>query len=135
MTADPPRQSKKTIVLVGLMGAGKTSVGRRLADMLALDFIDADEEITKAAGCSIEDIFEDYGEKAFRCFGSRMSAVQIRPPRPFISVSYATGRETAKTDVWLFVWPFGPRATGSSYTSARCRGFKPFRPDQPLSVT
>ena len=66
MTADPPQQSMKSIVLVGLMGAGKTSVGRRLADMLALGFVDADEEITKAAGRSIEDIFEDYGEKAFR---------------------------------------------------------------------
>jgi len=48
------------------MGAGKTSVGRRLADMLEMDFVDADEEISKAAGCSVEDIFEDYGEKAFR---------------------------------------------------------------------
>jgi shikimate kinase len=66
MTADPPQQLKKTIVLVGLMGAGKTSVGRRLADLLALNFVDADEEITRAAGRSIEDIFEDYGEKAFR---------------------------------------------------------------------
>ncbi|MBT7943676.1 MAG: shikimate kinase [Alphaproteobacteria bacterium] len=66
MIADPSKKSGKTIVLVGLMGAGKTNVGRRLATMLDLDFVDADEEISKAAGCSVEDIFEDYGEKAFR---------------------------------------------------------------------
>ena len=62
-----PRQSiDRSIVLVGLMGAGKTSVGRRLAKRLAMPFCDADEEIVKAAGCSIEDIFEIYGEAAFR---------------------------------------------------------------------
>jgi len=66
MTADPPQQPEKTIVLVGLMGAGKTSVGRKLATMLEMDFVDVDEEISKAAGCSIEDIFEDYGEEPFR---------------------------------------------------------------------
>jgi len=55
-----------TLVLVGLMGAGKTCVGRRLADRLELPFVDADTEIEKAAGCSITDIFEYYGEDAFR---------------------------------------------------------------------
>lgn len=54
------------IVLIGLMGAGKTSVGRRLAQRLGLNFIDADDEIVKAAGCSIPEIFDVYGEKAFR---------------------------------------------------------------------
>lgn len=56
----------RSIVLVGLMGAGKTSVGRKLAKALELPFTDADEEVVKAAGCSIEDIFELYGEAAFR---------------------------------------------------------------------
>ncbi|MBT3911062.1 MAG: hypothetical protein HOF27_15500, partial [Rhodospirillaceae bacterium] len=46
------------VVLVGLMGAGKTSIGRRLADTLGIPFIDTDEEIVNAAGCSIADIFE-----------------------------------------------------------------------------
>jgi shikimate kinase len=58
----PPR----TIVLVGMMGAGKTAVGRRLATRLDLPFIDADEEIEAAAGCSIEDIFTLRGEEEFR---------------------------------------------------------------------
>ncbi len=48
------------------MGAGKTSVGRRLATLLELDFTDADHEIEAAAGCTIEDFFELYGEPAFR---------------------------------------------------------------------
>ena len=54
------------IVLVGLMGAGKTSIGRRLATRLGLPFSDADDEIEKAAGSSIEDIFERLGEERFR---------------------------------------------------------------------
>ena len=54
------------IVLVGLMGAGKTSIGRRLAASLDIAFIDSDEEIIKAAGHSIPDIFKIYGESKFR---------------------------------------------------------------------
>lgn len=56
----------KPIVLIGLMGAGKSSVGRRLAHRLRLPFADADEEIVKAAGRSVAEIFEVYGEAAFR---------------------------------------------------------------------
>jgi shikimate kinase len=56
----------KTLVMVGMMGAGKTAIGRRLAARLGLPFTDADDEISKAAGCSIEDIFERHGETAFR---------------------------------------------------------------------
>ncbi len=65
MTSDP-KPADKPIVLVGLMGAGKTCVGSRLATRYGLPFTDADEEIAKAAGCSVEDIFELYGEAAFR---------------------------------------------------------------------
>jgi shikimate kinase len=54
------------IVLVGLMGAGKTSIGRRLAERLDLPFVDADVEIEKAAGKSIPDIFAEHGEAHFR---------------------------------------------------------------------
>ena len=49
------------IVIVGLMGAGKTSIGRRLAARLGLPFRDADTEIETAAGCTIPDIFERFG--------------------------------------------------------------------------
>ena len=54
------------IVLVGLMGAGKTSVGRRLAEKLDIPFVDADHEIEEAAGKSIAEIFSDHGEAYFR---------------------------------------------------------------------
>ncbi len=54
------------IVLVGLMGAGKTSVGRRLAEKLDIPFVDADHEIETAAGKSIAEIFADHGEDYFR---------------------------------------------------------------------
>lgn len=56
----------RSVVLVGLMGCGKSAIGRRLAAKLALPFVDADEEIEKAAGKSIEDIFADHGESYFR---------------------------------------------------------------------
>lgn len=56
----------RSIVLVGLMGCGKTSVGRRLAARLGLPFIDADEEIEKAAAMTITEIFADHGEALFR---------------------------------------------------------------------
>ena len=57
---------QRSVVLVGLMGCGKSAIGRRLAAKLALPFVDADEEIEKAAGKSIEDIFADHGEPYFR---------------------------------------------------------------------
>jgi len=57
---------RKTIALVGMMGAGKSSVGKRLAARLGAQFRDADAEIEKAAGCPITDIFDRLGEKAFR---------------------------------------------------------------------
>ena len=54
------------IVMVGLMGAGKTSVGRALARRLGIEFVDSDKEIEAAAGCSVVDIFAMYGETEFR---------------------------------------------------------------------
>lgn len=56
----------KSVVLVGLMGAGKSAVGRRLAARLGQEFIDADAEIEKAADCTIDEIFQREGEAAFR---------------------------------------------------------------------
>ena len=57
---------RRTIALVGLMGVGKSSVGRRLANALNLPFRDADSEVEAAAGRSVADIFTDLGEEAFR---------------------------------------------------------------------
>jgi shikimate kinase len=66
MTAQPPAATSRTIVLVGLMGAGKSSIGRRLAQRLGLPFIDADAEIEAAADATVEEIFQRHGEAAFR---------------------------------------------------------------------
>ena len=60
------RLGSRSVVLVGLMGAGKTTVGRRLATALGLPFRDADAEIEAAAGMPVSDIFAHYGEPAFR---------------------------------------------------------------------
>ncbi|MFY0612517.1 MAG: shikimate kinase [Hyphomicrobiaceae bacterium] len=60
------RLGDRSIVLVGLMGCGKSSVGRRLAVKLGLPFVDADTEIEQAAGKTIPEIFTDYGEEHFR---------------------------------------------------------------------
>ena len=62
----PPPVPPRSLVLVGMMGAGKSAVGRRLAAVFGLPFIDADEDIETAAGCSISDIFALHGEEAFR---------------------------------------------------------------------
>jgi shikimate kinase len=56
----------RSLVLVGLMGAGKSTIGRRLAARLGLPFVDADNEIEAAAGCSIQEIFDEHGEDYFR---------------------------------------------------------------------
>ncbi|MBB5279273.1 shikimate kinase [Pacificimonas flava] len=60
----PPRNAP--IMLVGLMGAGKSTIGRRLARRLSLPFVDADEEIEAAAGLSVSEIFARFGEAHFR---------------------------------------------------------------------
>ncbi len=64
----------RPIVLVGMMGAGKTTVGRRLAARLGRHFVDSDEEVEKAAGMTIEDIFKSHGEADFRAGEVRVIA-------------------------------------------------------------
>ncbi len=56
----------RSVVLVGVMGSGKSCIGKRLAVHLGLPFVDADREIAAAAGCSVPEIFERHGERAFR---------------------------------------------------------------------
>ena len=68
------RLGPRSIVLVGMMGVGKSSVGRRLATRLAIPFVDADSEIEKAAGMSIADIFARHGEADFRSGEARVIA-------------------------------------------------------------
>jgi shikimate kinase len=68
------RLAGKPIVLVGMMGAGKTTVGRRIAARLNRHFLDSDEEIEKAAQMSIPEIFEQRGESEFRAGETRVIA-------------------------------------------------------------
>ncbi|MBI3676121.1 MAG: shikimate kinase [Proteobacteria bacterium] len=102
---------KRTIALVGMMGAGKSSIGRRIAARLEVPFKDADAEIEAAAGCSINDIFERYGEPAFRD-GERKVIARLLSEPPHV---LATGggafideatRERIKRDaisIWISV--------------------------------
>jgi shikimate kinase len=73
-------------VLVGMMGAGKTAIGRRLAAQLGLPFADADAEIEAAAGTSIANIFAEIGEPAFRQSERQVIARLIRGPRQVLAL-------------------------------------------------
>ena len=71
----------RSIVLVGLMGAGKTTIGRRLAKRLGLGFVDSDDEIERAADHSITEIFDRFGEPSFRD-GERRVIARLIEGRP-----------------------------------------------------
>lgn len=100
----------KSVVLVGMMGVGKTSVGRKLARRLSVEFKDSDQEVEKAAGCSVADIYNWYGEKAFQDAEKRVM-VRLLSEEPHV---ISTGVETFKDpqtrqlildqgfSVWLF---------------------------------
>lgn len=75
----------QAVVLVGFMGAGKTSVGRELAGRLRWRFVDLDDEIVAAEGRSIAELFDKSGEEAFRAAESRaLSALLARPPERLV---------------------------------------------------
>jgi shikimate kinase len=96
---------RRTIALVGMMGAGKSSVGRRLATRLDVPFCDADAEIELAAGCSIADIFDRYGEAAFREGERKVIARLLRdPPHVLATGGGAFIDEATRADI-------GSRAT------------------------
>lgn len=72
---------RKIVALVGIMGVGKSSLGKRLAQRLGVPFFDTDIEIVKAAGCSIPEIFTRYGESAFRdCERKVLSRLLVESP-------------------------------------------------------
>lgn len=79
------RRLDRPIVLVGMMGVGKTSVGRKLAAMVQLPFVDADDEICAAAQMSIAEMFERYGESYFRDGERRVIARLIDGSRKVIA--------------------------------------------------
>ncbi|MGE0597690.1 MAG: shikimate kinase [Hyphomonadaceae bacterium] len=84
----------RTVALVGLMGAGKSTIGRRLAAALQLPFVDADTEIARAAGQSVEDVFLRHGEADFRRGERQIIARLLAGPTHVL----ATGGECAFID-------------------------------------
>ncbi len=100
---------RKSIVLIGMMGAGKSAVGRRLAKALDMPFVDADSEIETAAGCTIAEIFERDGEAQFR-EGERkvMARLLGNPPcvvaaggGAFLDAATRAAVAATATSVWL----------------------------------
>ncbi len=99
----------RPLVLVGLMGAGKTSVGKRLATLLGVSFVDSDAEIERAAGMTITEIFKHLGEPAFRD-GERRVISRLLVEHPgiiatgggaFIEPRTRAEIEAGATSVWL----------------------------------
>ena len=80
-----PLSVPRTVALVGLMGAGKSAIGKRLALRLGLPFVDADDEIERAAGCTIAEFFEKYGEAEFRAGERRVIARLLDEPPHVLS--------------------------------------------------
>jgi len=74
---------KRTVALVGMMGAGKTSIGKRLAARLDVPFADADHEIEEAAGMSVAEIFSKFGEPYFRD-GERRVIARLLAEKPLV---------------------------------------------------
>lgn len=99
----------RSLVMIGLMGCGKSSVGRRLATALTLPFLDADDEIEKAAGMTIPEIFEQHGEDYFRS-GERRVIARILANGPqvlatgggaFMSLETRTAIRESGYSIWL----------------------------------
>ncbi|NBC35799.1 shikimate kinase [Novosphingobium sp. FSY-8] len=97
--ADIIARIDRPIVLVGMMGVGKTSVGKRLAALLNAPFLDADDEIEKAARMSIPDIFATYGEAFFRDGERRVIARLLGEPAPALKELSLPPVSPAKGDV------------------------------------
>ncbi len=83
MSAKPGGLTRRSIALVGLMGVGKTTIGRRLAKRLDMPFYDSDDEIEKAARRTVKGLFKDYGEAEFRA-GERRVITRLLATRPIV---------------------------------------------------
>lgn len=103
------RLGKRSVVFVGLMGAGKTVIGRKLAHMLSLPFVDSDHEIERVSRMNVPDLFETYGEAEFRSLERRVIARLLKTGPQVIStgggafINDSTRRAVARSgvSVWL----------------------------------
>ena len=113
----------RTVALVGMMGAGKSSVGRRLASRLGVAFKDADAEIEAAAGCTISEIFERFGEPEFRK-GERKVIARLLTEPPHVMATGGgafvdeTTRATLKQNA-VTIWLRAPVAVLLARTQRR----------------
>ena len=99
---------QRSIVLVGIMGCGKSTVGKRLAHRLGLEFVDADTEIERAANMSVAEIFAEHGEPYFRSGEERVIARLLREgPQVLATGGGAFMRETTRAEIaehGLSIW-------------------------------
>ena len=123
--AAAPCRLARSVVLVGLMGAGKTSVGRRLASALRASFTDADDEIVTAAGMSIPDIFALYGEPRFRELERRVVARLLEQPPMVLALgggAFIDGETRARVKVrGISIWLRADLDTLLARTDAQAR--------------
>ena len=99
----------KTVVLVGMMGAGKSTIGRKLAQRIGARFVDADTEIERAANCTIPEYFEKHGEAAFREGERRVIARLLQEPPhvlamgggAFMDADTRAAAQATAASIWL----------------------------------
>lgn len=90
----------RPVVLVGLMGVGKSTIGRRLAKKIGWNFVDSDEEIESAAGCSVADIFSMHGETIFRDLERKVIGRLVNgPPLIIATGGGAWMQESVRADI------------------------------------
>ena len=127
MESAPPFTLPRTVAIVGLMGAGKSAIGKRLAQRLALPFVDADNEIERAAGCTIAEIFEKYGEAEFRQGERRVISRLLDEPPHVLSTGGGAYMDTETRRLMkakaLTVWLRAEIAV--LYDRVRKRGHRP----------
>jgi shikimate kinase len=106
-----PSERFRNVLLVGFMGSGKSTVGRRLAERLGWDFHDFDDEIERRAGCTIAQLFADRGEPAFRALEARVGAELLGCSRAVLAAGGGWAAQEGRMDalgadtftVWLDV--------------------------------
>ncbi len=129
--------SRRHLVLIGLMGAGKTTVGRRCAELLGLEFVDTDDLVVLRAGMPVDDIFRQCGEAAFRALEREVIADVCASPASLVlacgggSVLDAANR-TRLRDAGVVVWLQAPVPV----LAARVRdgGTRPLLVNDPLGA-
>lgn len=114
MTGQPARDGSRRVLLVGMMGAGKTTVGKLLAGKLGWRYVDSDDEVQELTGHTVKELFESGGEQAFRPIESKALAAALDDDRPAV-ISVAGGAvldpanrvllKRAGTVVWLRASP------------------------------